>query len=1049
MMLQITSTRFMFHQMVVCCCSVFVLIPILYFFTTPCQAAAVNSCNEADRDTLLSLSFLSLNWSSSSVDCCSWEGVNCDRNGSVVKLELPFKGLTGVISPSISNLTSLSVLNLSYNRLSGILPEGLFSSFISIQMVDLSSNQFTGNFPSNAIFSNLVSLNISNNSFTSSLPAAYICSANSAGSVNVLDFSYNDFYGNIPPGIGGCSKLKIFRAGFNNLSGHIPDDIFTIMSLEQASLSLNHLSGPISETIVNLNNLTILELYSNKLNGSIPTDIGKLSKLRKLQLHINNLSGPLPLSLMNCTKLSMLNLRVNNLVGRLSDFDFSTLIQLDTLDLGDNNFTGDLPKSLYKCKMLTALRLATNKLEGEIAMDILELENLVFLSLSNNTLTNIIGAIKILSRLKNLSTLVISKNFFNESMPDDKNLVESDGFQNLQILGLGGCQFIGNVPAWLVKLKNLEVVDLSVNRFIGRIPTWLGKLTNLFYIDLSNNLLSGEIPKELMRLIALSSNKARSIHRTFLELPVFVKPNNATNQQYNQLANLPPAIYLRNNNIAGRIPVEIGQLKFIIQLDLSNNHLFGEIPDQLSNLTNLEILILSGNNLSGEIPASLKGLHFLSSFSVANNNLHGQIPTGGQFDTFPASSFEGNPGLCGSVVQRSCPNKSGPSYPSAAHRKDEYKRIKLVIGLVISICFGIGLIITILALCILAKRKIIPRGDTDKDKMELDAISSNTHYRAHQMDKNSKLVILFSSTTSEINELTISELFKATRNFNQANIIGCGGFGLVYKAILPDGKKLAVKKLSGDMGMVEREFKAEVEALSTAQHENLVSLLGYCVHEGFHLLIYPFMENGSLDYWLHEKPDGGSQLDWPTRLNIARGTSCGLAYLHDICEPHIVHRDIKSSNILLTDRFEARVADFGLSRLILPYQTHVTTELVGTLGYIPPEYGQAWVATFRGDVYSFGVVMLELLSGKRPMEIFKAKMSRELVGWVQQMRSEGKQGEIFDPVLRGKGFDEEMIEALDVACLCVNENPFKRPNIKEVVDWLKNVGIIHRHENSS
>ncbi|KAK9281762.1 hypothetical protein L1049_004667 [Liquidambar formosana] len=162
--------------------------------------------------------------------------------------------------------------------------------------------------------------------------------------------------------------------------------------------------------------------------------------------------------------------------------------------------------------------------------------------------------------------------------------------------------------------------------------------------------------------------------------------------------------------------------------------------------------------------------------------------------------------------------------------------------------------------------------------------------------------------------------------------------------------------------------------------------------------------------------------------------------MHQICEPHIVHRDIKSSNILLDENFEAHVADFGLSRLILPYHTHVTTELVGTLGYIPPEYGQAWVATLRGDVYSFGVVMLELLTGKRPYEVCKPRMSRELIGWVQQMRYEGKQDQVFDPLLKGKGFEEEMVQVLDVASMCVNQNPFKRPTIKEVVDWLNNVG---------
>ncbi|PSS18165.1 Tyrosine-sulfated glycopeptide receptor like [Actinidia chinensis var. chinensis] len=466
------------------------------------------------------------------------------------------------------------------------------------------------------------------------------------------------------------------------------------------------------------------------------------------------------------------------------------------------------------------------------------------------------------------------------------------------------------------------------------------------------------------------------------------------------------------------------------------NNFSGNIPDQLSNLTNLEKLDLSGNHLSGEIPPSLSRLHFLSWFSVADNNLQGSIPTGGQFDTFPISSFERNRGLCGAVLHHPCSPQPNSLHPSAP---DKSRKKKIIIGLIIGICFGVGFTLTMLTLWILSKRRILPRGDSDKVDIETISFNSNSGISTEFVNDVS-LVIVFPNNTDDIKNLTITEILKATDNFNQANIIGCGGFGLVYRATLENGTKLAVKKLSGDMGLMEREFKAEVEALSTAQHKNLVSLQGYCVHDGCRLLMYSYMENGSLDYWLHEKPDGAAQLDWPTRLRIARGASYGLAYMHQVCEPHIVHRDIKSSNILLDDKFEAHVADFGLSRLILPYHTHVTTELVGTLGYIPPEYGQAWIATLRGDMYSFGVVMLELLTGKRPMELFKPKMSRELVVWVQQMRNEGKQDEVFDPLLRGKGFEEEMRQLLDVACMCVNQNHLKRPTITEVVNWLQNIG---------
>ncbi|KAF5732071.1 Leucine-rich receptor-like protein kinase family protein putative isoform 1 [Tripterygium wilfordii] len=1046
----------------------FVVLQLL-LLPSLCYCQTQVSCNIDDRNSLLSL-YLNvssstarpLNWSPST-DCCGWEGVSCDNgNGRVTQLWLPSRGLGGIISSSIVNLTSLSSLNLSHNSLSGPLPTGFFSSLPSLQTVDLSYNSFYGllSYPfdssngnnsiqtldlssnrfhgpilsvSNNSFLRLTSFNVSNNTLNGQIPSD-ICAS-------VLDFSNNDFTENIPSTLGQCSNLKIFRAGFNNLSGTIPDDIYGITSLQQLSLPVNSLSGHI-DGVVSLTNLTVLDLYSNNFDGLIPQDIGKLAELVSLQLHINNFSGSLPSSLSNCIRLRVLNLRVNQLGGNLSDFDFSKLLQLTTLDLGNNLITGNLPSSLYSCKSLTAIRVAGNKLSGEILPDIAALQVLSFLSISNNSIININGALRNLMGCKNLTALIVSKNFLNELMPNDDSLTDADAFQNLQVLAFGGCQLIGQVPTWLANLKNLEVLDLSVNQITGFIPGWLGNLTYLFYLDLSSNFISGEFPKELTRLPALTSGETKhKVNRSYLELPVFVMPNNATNQQYNQLSSLPPAFYLRNNSLSGNIPAEIGQLKYLHVLDLSNNNFSGNIPDQISNLTNLEKLDLSGNDLSGVIPASLKGLHFLSSFSVANNSLQGQIPSGGQFDTFSSSSFDGNPWLCGPIVQRSCSNPTAPPH-SVAPRKSPNTR--LIIGLVLGTCFGAGLFITVLALWILSKRRIIPRGDLDK--IELEMLSNNSNYGVSPgPGKDASLIILFSSNCNEIKDLTISELLKATDNFNQENIVGCGGFGLVYKAVLANGTKLAVKKLSGDMGLMEREFRAEVEALSTAQHENLVSLRGYCVHEGFRLLIYSFMENGSLDYWLHEKADGASQLDWPTRLKIVRGASRGLAYMHQICEPHIVHRDIKSSNILLDEKFEAHVADFGLSRLILPYQTHVTTELVGTLGYIPPEYGQAWVATLRGDMYSFGVVMLELLTDKRPVEVFKPKLSRELVSWVQQMRNEGKQDQIFDPFLRGKGFDEEMLQVLDMACMCVNHNPFKRPTIKEVADWLKNIGTTDRN----
>ncbi|XP_008340706.3 receptor-like protein 3 [Malus domestica] len=662
----------------------FLLIILLF---TSITSPNIHACNQNERSALLSfnltLSSPPLNWTS--INCCSWEGITCNPEGWVTHLLLPSKGLDGVIftlSSSLANLTHLTHLNLSHNSLLGSLENKLFESLNSLKILDLSynllsgelplsltsgnirtldlsSNHFHGPIPSSFFMHawNLTSFNVSNNAFSSYIPSSICLHSNPL--IKVLDFSSNQFSGNIYHGFGRCSELQIFRAGHNNLSGLLPEDIYNATKLEEVTVPLNSLHGGISDKIVNLTNLAILDLSFNQLSGVLPLRLGKLSRIKIVKLDFNDQQGPLPKSLMNCTILVELRLGRNNLEGDITKLNFSKLVQLTKLDMYRNNFTGKLPTSLYSCRSLKAIRLSTNNLEGQIQPEILSLNSLSFLSLSDLQLENVTGAMKILMHCKSLRTLFLTNAFNGEGMPSDYDMVGFDGFRNLRHLTLSFDDLTGRLPVWLAKLKSLEILDLAYNKITGTIPSWLGTdLPRLFYISLGMNLISGEFPKELCRVPALVHEPiAAQADQYEVELPIYATSSRGLLISYGLrriLSGLPALIDISSNNITGNIPSEIGQLQLLQELYLDDTNFSGNIPDQMSNLKKLEVLDLSENHLSGKIPSSMASLNFLASFNVSSNNLEGPIPTSTQLQSFEASAFEGNPKLCGAPLPIEC-----------------------------------------------------------------------------------------------------------------------------------------------------------------------------------------------------------------------------------------------------------------------------------------------------------------------------------------------------------------------------------------------------------
>ncbi|VAI55569.1 unnamed protein product [Triticum turgidum subsp. durum] len=673
-------------------------------------APPTSCCTEQEKSSLLQVLAgfsqnlgLAESWRSDT-DCCTWEGITCSLNRTVTDVSLASRGLEGSISPFLGNLTGLLRLNLSCNSLSGGLPLELVSSSSIIlldvsfnrltgalselssstparplQVLNISSNLFAGRFPSTTweVMNSLVVLNASTNSLTGQLPTTLCLSA---PSFSVLELSINEFSGNIPPGLGNCSMLKLLSAGYNNLSGTLPDEVFKVTSLEHISLPNNWLEGALNG-ITKLTNLVTLDLGGNKISGNIPDAIGELKSLEELHLEQNHMSGELPSSLSNCTHLTTIILKGNQFHGELTKVNFSNLPNLKKLDLLHNNFIGKIPESLYSCSKLTALRLSSNHFHGQPSEKIGNLKSLSFLSLANLSLTNITRTLQILGRSRSLNTLLIGSNFLHETMPEDDGI---NGFENLQVLSMSDCSLSGTIPDWLSKLTNLRVLFLQSNQLTGPIPEWISSLNLLLYLDISNNSFTGEISTALMEMPMLKSDKTAS--KVFFELPVYLF---SPFIQYLKPGAFPKVLNLAINKFTGVIPGEIGQLRALVSLNLSSNKLTGEIPEPICTLTNLQMLDLSSNHFTGTIPAALNNLHFLSKFNISNNDLEGPIPTVGQLSTFPDSSFDGNPKLCGPLIVSHC--GSAEASPESINSREEIGS-KVIFAIAFGAFFAVGVL---------------------------------------------------------------------------------------------------------------------------------------------------------------------------------------------------------------------------------------------------------------------------------------------------------------------------------------------------------------------
>ncbi|KAL1326750.1 hypothetical protein HN51_036870 [Arachis hypogaea] len=475
------------------------------------------------------------------------------------------------------------------------------------------------------------------------------------------------------------------------------------------------------------------------------------------------------------------------------------------------------------------------------------------------------------------------------------------------------------------------------------------------------------------------------------------------------------SLALDSIGFSGTLSPSILKLKYLVTLELQNNKLSGPLPDYIANLTTLQYLNLAGNNFIGSVPASWAQLSTLKHLDLSSNRLTGTIPL--QLFSIPVFNFSNTQLYCGSKLEQPCDSKSD--------RPASKKKPKLAQAVQFASCGAFALV------C-------------------LGAICT---YRYHQMHKQKSDVFVDVSGEDEskisfgqLKRFSWRELQVATKSFSESNVIGQGGFGKVYKGILLDNTKIAVKRLTDYHNPGgEAAFEREVHLISVAVHRNLLRLIGFCTTSTERILVYPFMENLSVAYRLRDLKADEKGLDWGARKRVAFGTAHGLEYLHEQCNPKIIHRDLKAANILLDDEFEAVLGDFGLAKLVDTRMTHVTTQVRGTMGHIAPEYLSTGKSSEKTDVFGYGITLLELVTGQRAVDLSRLEEEEDvlLIDHVKKLLKENRLEDIVDRNL--ESYDPKEVERiLQVALLCTQCYPEDRPIMSEVVKMLQGVGLADR-----